>query len=61
MNIDFVKFIEARIEFFGISGWEYRFIETDEFSKETLDRFVNEFKEKVSRVFPNADFDKFEL
>ena len=60
MNIDFITFIEARIEFAGISGWEYKFYESD-YSAEAITRFTNEFKEQVLKILPNADFERFGL
>ena len=60
MNIDFITFIEARIEFAGISGWEYQFYESD-YSAEAITRFTNEFKEQVLKILPNADFEHFGL
>ena len=60
MNIDFITFIEARIEFAGISGWEYKFYESD-YSAEAITRFTNEFKEQVLKILPSADFERFGL
>ena len=58
MDIDFITFIEARIEFVGISGWEYKFIK-EGFDDDDKERWITEFKDKVSVILPNADFDKF--
>ena len=60
MDIDFITFIEARIEFAGISGWEDKFYESD-YSAEAITQSINEFKEKVIKILPNADFDRFGL
>ena len=62
MNIDFITFIEARIEFAGISGWEHKFIDSEDYHDEEFKaKLLNEFKEKVIKVLPNANFTKFGL
>ncbi|MCT4637817.1 MAG: hypothetical protein N4A72_08915 [Bacteroidales bacterium] len=56
MNISFSTFIQARIQFAGISGWEYRFINHPDFSHELINKTFNEFKEQVNLIITDADF-----
>lgn len=59
MNIDFLTFVDARIEFAGISGWEYHYFSDTDYSEESIKEMIDKFKEKVLKVLPDADFEKF--
>ncbi|MES0492128.1 MAG: hypothetical protein ABUK01_19220 [Leptospirales bacterium] len=61
MDIDFKTFIEARIQFAGISGWEYRYFNDPDYSENDIERFIKNFKEKVALILPDAPFEKFGL
>ncbi|GAA3625295.1 hypothetical protein [Flavivirga jejuensis] len=59
MNIDFITFVEARIEFLGIKDWEYKYINDPDFDEAFTERILEEFRKKVIKVLPSANFDKF--
>ncbi len=61
MEIDFKTFINARIEFAGIKGWEYKFYEGSDYSDNDRTVLIDGFKQKVRLVLPDAEFEKFNL
>ncbi|MCT4613630.1 MAG: hypothetical protein N4A49_01995 [Marinifilaceae bacterium] len=60
IDIDFSKFIEARIMYAGISGWEYQYINHSDYSEEFKERMFNEFKTNLKMVLGEMDFSLFE-
>jgi hypothetical protein len=55
MNIDFITFIEVRLEFAGIKGWEYSFIDHPDYSRDFIDIELSNFRRNVLKILPNAN------